>query len=218
MNILLINTYSYNIEFGYFENDKLIFEKKLINEGNADLLTYYLYKSFSEHRKNIKNVEAVSLVNGPGSFTGLRVGSAIAKAICVATNSLLYEINTLDLICNKYKDKVDSEMSVIPLVPANTREYEFYYAEYSIENHKINRISEYKADKFEEINKKDSIYLINENTDYNLPKQISLVNLNNYSNIKSQFELTNEKILKKEETDYRLSEPFYIKKFIPIKK
>ncbi len=218
MNILLLNTSTYVIEYGFFENDKVIFEKSIENEFNSDLLTYLLHKSFKEYDKRIKSVEAVSLVNGPGSFTGLRVGSSVAKGICSVTNSLLIEINTLDLICNKFKKEFDKNMTVIPLIPSNTKEKEFYFAEYNFENDRIKRIGEYKIGKFENIYKKKNIYLINENINYNFPVNSSVFNMKNFSNIKSQFELTEEKILRKEVSDYKTSEPFYIKKFIPLKK
>ncbi len=218
MNILLLNTSTNKIEFGYFENTQVIFEKSLENEFNADILNYLLLDSFKNNGKKIKNVEAVSIVNGPGSFTGLRVGSAIAKGICAVTNSLLIEINALDLICNKYKDKLDRKMTVVPLIPANTKEMEFYYAEYLIENKKMNRISDYKIDIFDNIFSEESFFLINEKVKYNFSKNTEIINLENISNIKSQFELTELKISNKEISDYKTSEPFYIKKFTPLKK
>ncbi|MCX7833997.1 MAG: tRNA (adenosine(37)-N6)-threonylcarbamoyltransferase complex dimerization subunit type 1 TsaB [Ignavibacteria bacterium] len=218
MNILLLNTATYDIEFGYYENGNLIIEKSLLNEGNADLIIFYIYESFRENRRKIKEIDAVSLVNGPGSFTGIRVGSAIAKGICLVTNSLFYEINTLDLICNKYKEKVSHNTKVIPLIPANTKENEFYFAEYIIDNNKIKRVSDYQVNKLENIANEKHIYLINEDINFCFPQHLKLENLKNYSNIKSQYDLTKEKILNNEYTDFRTSEPFYIKKFTPIKK
>lgn len=47
---------------------------------------------------NINSVDAVAVVNGPGSYTGLRVGLASAKGICFALNKPLITIGTLPLM------------------------------------------------------------------------------------------------------------------------
>ena len=47
---------------------------------------------------NIKDVNAVAVTIGPGSYTGLRVGLAAAKGLCYARNIPLITIGTLDLM------------------------------------------------------------------------------------------------------------------------
>jgi len=46
----------------------------------------------------LKELAAVAVVNGPGSYTGLRVGLASAKGICYALKIPLITINTLQLM------------------------------------------------------------------------------------------------------------------------
>ncbi|MBN8837312.1 MAG: tRNA (adenosine(37)-N6)-threonylcarbamoyltransferase complex dimerization subunit type 1 TsaB [Sphingobacteriia bacterium] len=47
---------------------------------------------------SLNAIDAVSVVYGPGSYTGLRVAMASAKGICYALNKPLITINTLDLM------------------------------------------------------------------------------------------------------------------------
>jgi len=47
---------------------------------------------------NIKQVDAVAVANGPGSYTGLRVGLASAKGFCYALNKPLITIGTLNAL------------------------------------------------------------------------------------------------------------------------
>ena len=52
---------------------------------------------------DLDTVDAIALAKGPGSFTGLRIGSATAKGLGLAMGKPLVEIPTLDgLACNLY--------------------------------------------------------------------------------------------------------------------
>lgn len=45
-----------------------------------------------------EDIEAVFVMNGPGSYTGLRISLAVAKGICYAKNLPLFLFNKLDLL------------------------------------------------------------------------------------------------------------------------
>ncbi len=214
LNILLIDSSSKNIEFALSENSKISVNKKLDSEINADSLIYKLLTEFDNSNKSIENVDVVSLSNGPGSFTGLRIGSAIAKGICFANKCKLVEINSLDIVANKYKDAAD----VIAVIFSNSRTEEFYYAEYAIENGKLLRTSEYSIGKIDDMIIIDKIILINESDTLPLLKDLDVIDVSGLSNIQSQIELTMDYIKRDVFSDYRTSEPFYMKDFIPLTK
>ena len=214
MNILLIDSSSRNIEFALYENNKISINKKLDSEINADSLIYELLKELGSSNKLIKDVDVVSLSNGPGSFTGLRIGSAIAKGICLANNCKLVEIQTLDIIANKYKN--DGEL--IALIFSNSRTQEFYFAEYKIEKEKMSRTSDYLVKRLEDIDTDNKIILVNEKTDLHLFENLNIIDLSEISNIQSHLELTLDYIKRKDFSDYKTSEPFYMKKFVPLVK
>jgi len=46
----------------------------------------------------LKDLQAVAVSNGPGSYTGLRIGLSSAKGLCYALNIPLIAINTLDMM------------------------------------------------------------------------------------------------------------------------
>jgi tRNA threonylcarbamoyladenosine biosynthesis protein TsaB len=48
----------------------------------------------------LKNIDAVAVTAGPGSYTGLRVGLASAKGICYALQKPLILVNTLEVMAN----------------------------------------------------------------------------------------------------------------------
>ena len=52
---------------------------------------------------DLKTVDAIAISKGPGSFTGLRIGSATAKGLAQALDIPIIEIGTLEgMACNMY--------------------------------------------------------------------------------------------------------------------
>jgi tRNA threonylcarbamoyladenosine biosynthesis protein TsaB len=47
---------------------------------------------------NLKDIDAVAITAGPGSYTGLRVGMASAKGLCYALKKPLITISTLEVL------------------------------------------------------------------------------------------------------------------------
>ena len=76
---------------------------------------------------DLDTVDAIALAKGPGSFTGLRIGSATAKGLGLAMKVPLVEIPTLDgLACNLY----GTDKLVCPIMDARRNQvytgiYEF---------------------------------------------------------------------------------------------
>ena len=49
--------------------------------------------------KAYPTIDAVALSGGPGSYTGLRIGTSLAKGLCYGRNIPLLAIDTLSIIC-----------------------------------------------------------------------------------------------------------------------
>jgi tRNA threonylcarbamoyladenosine biosynthesis protein TsaB len=54
----------------------------------------------------MKDIEAVAITIGPGSYTGLRVGLATAKGLCYAMNIPLITLSTLEMMAFAVKKKL----------------------------------------------------------------------------------------------------------------
>ena len=77
-----------------------------------------------------KNLSAVAVSAGPGSYTGLRIGASFAKGLCHALQIPLISINTLLAMAAGAKDITATEAILLaPLIDA--RRMEVYTALYS---------------------------------------------------------------------------------------
>lgn len=63
---------------------------------HASMLTVYIDRLLKELSLEYKDLSAVAVSMGPGSYTGLRIGVSTAKGLCYALDIPLLGINTLD--------------------------------------------------------------------------------------------------------------------------
>jgi tRNA threonylcarbamoyladenosine biosynthesis protein TsaB len=68
------------------------------------------------------NIDAISVTNGPGSYTGIRVGLAAAKGLCYALQKPLIALNTLEVIAAAAVDMVDENTLICPMIDARRME------------------------------------------------------------------------------------------------
>lgn len=79
--------------------DKIIFQKYICTpKAHAVKLAPFVEELLQETGLTIKDIAAVGVSEGPGSYTGLRVGTSLAKGICFGADIPLIAVGTLDVI------------------------------------------------------------------------------------------------------------------------
>lgn len=73
-----------------------IIEKNPDDYIHGEYLTLFVEDVLSQAQKSIKDLNAVSVSIGPGSYTGLRIGLSVAKGICYGLKIPLIAIGSLD--------------------------------------------------------------------------------------------------------------------------
>lgn len=126
MTVFYIDTTSNYLYTAIVENNKLLVEKK---ECLAhDLSTFALNevaKMFLDVNKNVRDIDKIIVVNGPGSFTGIRIGVTIAKIISWCLNIPITVISSLEAMSLS----IDTNKLVVPVI--NARRNAVYGAIYS---------------------------------------------------------------------------------------
>ncbi len=65
---------------------------------HASWIQVAIKKLLQEHEVQLKDIEAIAVSAGPGSYTGLRVGMATAKGLCYALQKPLIMVGTLTMM------------------------------------------------------------------------------------------------------------------------
>lgn len=120
MKILYIDTSSSYLYAGIVNDDELLIEVK--EEYSQKLSEYALPKIASMFEKtNIKpgDIQKIIVVNGPGSFTGIRIGLTIAKVYAWSLNIPITTITSLEAMACV---SVDNQVKV-PIIDARRGYY-----------------------------------------------------------------------------------------------
>ena len=81
------------------ESEKVLTEWALnVQKTHSERLLPGIQFLFQETGLTLEHLEAIAVTIGPGSFTGLRIGLATAKALALATGKPLVGIPSLDVI------------------------------------------------------------------------------------------------------------------------
>lgn len=102
---------------------------------------------------DLESIDAIAVAAGPGSFTGLRIGSATAKGLGLALKKPLVAIPTVEgLAYNLY----DTPGLICPIMDA--RRKQVYTGIYRFTDHRLETVEEQMAVPVEEMIKKLNAY------------------------------------------------------------
>lgn len=221
MKILYLETSSKNCSVAVSDNEKLLCVCEEVSENYKQSESLHTYVEWALEGAGIalKDIEAVSLGKGPGSYTGLRIGAASAKGFCYGLKVPLIAINSLESMIEPFLG--DNYDFIVPLIDA--RRMEVYTAVYDGNTGK--ELSETEAKildetSFEEFREKKVLFVGDgakkAKEILNLPDAV--YNENVYPSAKYLIKKTLEKIGNKEFEDMAYFEPFYLKDFHGVKK
>ena len=127
MTILCIET-STSVCSAAICKDGVPFKQCISLEGSnhARLLPRYIEELLSYAREQALSIDAVALSEGPGSYTGLRIGTSTAKGLCYGLNIPLIPVPTLDVLCQAAKSQMSNIKSSILLPMIDARRMEVY--------------------------------------------------------------------------------------------
>lgn len=155
--ILNIETATKNCSVSLARNGETILCKEIAEEGysHAEKLHVFIEEIIKESQLNIKDLTAVAVSKGPGSYTGLRIGVSTAKGLCYALGIPLISVDTLAVLAAAV---THNDGWIVPMIDA--RRMEVYSAVF---DQNYNKIKEVQAEiltenSYSEVT--DTIYIV----------------------------------------------------------
>lgn len=84
----------------------------------SSLLNAHIRALLKEAKRDLSEIDAVSVVSGPGSFTGLRIGVSTAKGLCYGLNIPLIGVSALDIQLEELRKKQETSAGFVAAIPS----------------------------------------------------------------------------------------------------
>lgn len=141
MKYLYIDTSSNYLYTAIVEDDKLISEiKEEFGQSLSEVALPKIVSMFDENNINAKDIDKIIVVNGPGSFTGIRIGITIAKVYAWSLNIPITTITSLEAM------SLSSETKKIHIPMINARRGYVFAAVYDENNKELLKPQHIKLD------------------------------------------------------------------------
>lgn len=139
MNILSIDTTTKTASVALQTNNNII-EKTVDNEiTHSEKLLPLIDSILKKQNLNINDIEKYIVLNGPGSFTGVRIGLATVKAFAMVNKKQIISISSLEAIAISIYMKLNTKKEKYILSLIDARNDRVYYGLFKVynENSKI---------------------------------------------------------------------------------
>lgn len=213
MKTLFIDSSRKSLSVALAEEDKLLFVSNVNSYSkHSNFLMNEIKSILSKSNLKIYDIDNIVVLNGPGSFTGIRVGVTIAKTICWTLSKKLYQLNNLealkvginnDMVISVIPDK--SSNSYVGIYNLNDSVEDYLWVDdelFNIENKNITIVSMEENDFVNSLKEKLSF---NNNVNVNIIKDYDYLKVINYAFLKGNI-------------NPHLGEPIYLKKIDAEKK
>lgn len=124
MRTLFIDTSSKDVSIAIIEDEILInFKEEEIENKHSIYVVPYIKELLDKTLLLPEEINNIIVVNGPGSWTGIRIGLTVAKTYGFALNKKVIPASTLKCIALS-----DNNDTIIPIISAGNNNY--YFAVY----------------------------------------------------------------------------------------
>lgn len=134
------------------DGDKII-NSAFINAGLTHSETLLPMIKSVMNGYSFKDLEAIAITAGPGSFTGVRIGVATAKGLAFDNDIDCISVSTLEAIAYNFTDK-----NAIVCAVMDARRMQFYNALFEVKDGTVKRLCDDRAISLEDLSVQLSVF------------------------------------------------------------
>lgn len=222
--ILNIETSTNVCSVAVSQNGECIFNKEDHSGPNhAEQLGQFVDEALSFTDNHAIPFDAVAISGGPGSYTGLRIGTSMTKGICYGRSLKLIAVPTLELLCVPVllKELIPEENALlVPMIDARRMEVYAQVFDRSLKEIRPIQADVVDADTYKEYLDRGPVYFFG-NGAAKCMEAINHPNAHLVPNIeplaKNMFPLAEKRIAEEHYEDVAYFVPFYLKDFVAKK-
>ena len=220
--ILNIETATKNCSVSIAKNGETIVCREIAEEGysHAEKLHVFIEEIIAESNISVQDLVAIAVSQGPGSYTGLRIGVSAAKGLCYALNIPLIAIDTLETLASRVSV---SEGKIIPMLDARRMEVYNEIFNADLKTERAIQAEVITEDSFADY--KEVLYFVGDCADKCKPvltkENFVFLEEIKYPSAREMSKISFDKYQKSDTVDVAYFEPYYLKDFmmtLPSKK
>lgn len=147
MIILAVDSSGLTATVAVYADGVILASQSVNNKKTHSQTLLPMIKEMMEHSGlELSDIDAVAIAEGPGSFTGLRIGAATVKGLCLALNKPVIPVSTLAGLAYNL---AGTDGVICPIMDA--RRKQVYTALYCVDNNIIEVIEEPAAKGIDEL-------------------------------------------------------------------
>jgi len=186
--------------------------------AHAAKLSVFIEEILSTQKLQVSDLDAIAISEGPGSYTGMRIGTSTAKGLCFGANKPLIAVGSLQSLAKLAVEKTNPAPEILLCPMIDARRMEVYTALYNSNAEKITEVSAQIVDEntYTELLKTHRIIFFGDGAE----KCKSAINSPNatFADISASatgmIDIATEKFANSDFVDVAYFEPFYLKDFV----
>lgn len=150
MNILAIDTGTENLSVALESNGKRSFILEKVGNRHTEFALDKIANLLNQHNLKVTDLDLIAYNQGPGSFTGLRIGLSLSLGIALGLDIKLVAIPSFAIFANALKQKfnisgnvlvgLDARLSQLYLAGINVDTLEYFLNPEVVDPGKINYV------------------------------------------------------------------------------
>lgn len=192
---------------------------------HAQKLATYIEEVFEQNNIDADELSAIAIGMGPGSYTGLRIGTSVAKGLCYGASKPLIAVSSLQSLacvalddyeaglidCDNIEDAI-----LCPMIDA--RRMEVYASLFDYNATQLNEVAAYIIDEnsFADIYPNRTMIFFGNGSSKtaDIIKRPGSIFCHVSPSARGMVRIANEKFIKGQTEDVAYFEPFYLKDFV----